>query len=135
MNERSQQLELLEELHQISGGPDLVGSLPLNEAEIARIKEIACSLDYFRIYGQRRGIATLEAVCLGASKTELVYRSCSVEGCHSPLPFYNIKNRVDLPDDWRCSQHIPSEVTFPIGLHGDEWAATGRTPVVWRVGR
>lgn len=101
---------------------------------IPRLRELVGLLDYHVLYGERLGINRTEGLA-ARSGNVLIYRSCSVEGCRSPLPFYNIKNRRDLPDDWRCSLHIPPSITFPIGLHGDEWAATGRTPVVWRARR
>lgn len=34
------------------------------------------------------------------------------------------------PLDWRCIEHIPPEITFPVGLWGEDWERSGRNPSV-----
>lgn len=53
---------------------------------------------------------------------------CSLEGCRNPPPFYNVAG-LDIRSHtiiWRCRDHIPPEIIFPIGLHGDDYLSTGR---------
>lgn len=47
---------------------------------------------------------------------------CQALGIASSLPLWNLGGR------WLCLRHIPPDVTFPIGLWGDDWLATGRAP-------
>lgn len=53
---------------------------------------------------------------------------CSVDGCHSTPPLYNVA-AAQHGLDWRCVRHIPADVTFPIGLWGEDWQKSGRTPL------
>lgn len=107
--------------------------LDLAALHVDRLRQLVGLLDYHTRYGERRGIARGEVSA--ASSYELVARRCGIEGCRSPLPYFNLNNTQHGEAVWRCLVHIPSFIAFPIGLHGDEWAATGRTPVVWRAGR
>ena len=97
---------------------------------VVRIRQIADMIEYFELYGLRKTYSFV-----AVNRHELRATACSVAGCHTGLPHFNLANRPDVPADWRCLAHIPDSVTFPIGLHGDEWVATGRKPVVWKAGR
>jgi hypothetical protein len=43
---------------------------------------------------------------------------CSVCG-HKPMPFTVYHYR----DEWYCAEHFPLDVTWPIGMHGDDLKA------------
>src|SRR5215469_10142868 len=54
----------------------------------------------------------------GASFPEVdpSWKSCSTKGCkNSSREIYFVKN------DWYCFDHIPRDVIFPIGLHGEDF--------------
>lgn len=57
-----------------------------------------------------------------AKADEIVARRCSVEGCQGGPKLWNVA-RPNKPDNWRCLQHIPKDITFPISLWGEDWKA------------
>lgn len=45
-------------------------------------------------------------------------------------------SRAGQPQDWRCVEHIPPDIVFPVGLWGEDWARSGRDLAVGkRAGR
>lgn len=96
--------------------------------DIQQLRNLAGLLDYYRIYGGRNGYNVLERPFVGALR-------CSFAGCKGGMPFFNLRKRSVEPDHWVCLAHIPDDMSFPIGLHGDDWGKTGRKPVVWGAGR
>lgn len=58
---------------------------------------------------------------------------CANEECNAkyPEPMYNIafigqNAGVASRPMWVCLKHIPDNISFPVGLHGEEWKRTGR---------
>jgi hypothetical protein len=57
---------------------------------------------------------------------------CANEECSAkyPEPMYNIGFNAQLVGDahpmWVCSRHIPERITYPVGLHGEDWKKAGR---------
>jgi len=55
---------------------------------------------------------------------------CAIPECQETKTLYNIKAAAitagvaDAPE-WRCVNHIPKNMTFPIGLHGAERIKAG----------
>jgi hypothetical protein len=46
---------------------------------------------------------------------------CMVCHRHKPI-MYNLNRQADEKDYWVCEEHIPKEITFPIGMHGEAFA-------------
>jgi ParB-like chromosome segregation protein Spo0J len=51
---------------------------------------------------------------------------CAVLGCLNGGTLYNIAFNVQRVE-WRCGEHVPRSIENPVGMHGDDRVATGRT--------
>lgn len=51
---------------------------------------------------------------------------CVVLGCFNGGTLYNIAFNVRSVE-WRCPDHVPQSINNPVGMHGDDRVATGRT--------
>lgn len=69
--------------------------------------------------------------------TDITYPRCSYPDCVNVYDrgvYFNInasKQQAGVTNqpDWRCIGHIPKDITYPQGLHGDEWILAGREPM------
>jgi hypothetical protein len=101
-----------------------IRTLPTAEvrAALPRLEEITDILTYHCIYGHRSPYVVDPP---SNSSVNLEGRKCTILGCTNGPRLYNIGAQLKKVE-WRCIEHIPPELTFPIGLWGDEWKATGR---------
>lgn len=60
---------------------------------------------------------------------------CEVEGCHEPPPYWNYNPERTNAVRWRCMHHYPRGVTFPIGMHGEDFEKYKAPPVPEPEGR
>jgi len=65
-------------------------------------------IDYYHRYGGRNGWESV-------AKGRVEQRECSVEGCDDCNTLYLIDGTPF------CLSHIPTPITFPIGLHGADY--------------
>lgn len=87
-------------------------------ANIRLMHDNVSLLEYYLKYGGREGWKPAEQHSFGNLR-------CGIEGCEMTMPLFNIAAALGNYE-WRCLSHIPPEITFPIGLHGEEWTETGR---------
>jgi hypothetical protein len=71
-------------------------------------------LGYFARYGDRKPVEII------APRKPPPLR-CAHKSGHNRCPASRTLYRKG--DDWYCDVHYPADVTFPIGMHGDEFKA------------
>lgn len=91
-------------------------------AALPELEKFYRLIEYECRYGVKRAVWSPEVESSGAS---ISARRCEVQGCQSGATLYNIA-AGQRSEDWRCLEHIPAGLTFPIALWGEDWEKSGR---------
>src|SRR5215475_1970960 len=92
------------------------GSVTVKQCE--ELRRYVSLIEYYLRYGDRQPPQTL------VRDGELIGYRCSTKGCNNGMPFFNLSQ--DGSFHFVCIEHIPPEMSFPIGLWGEDWEKSGR---------